>query len=65
MIFRHKKVTPTGLKIHPTIFGHWSEETDEDEKIKIFAGIWSKNYGYETVKRRVERKLKGSQKLGG
>ena len=51
MIFRCKKGTSTGLKIHPNIFGHWSNEINEDEDIHVFAGIGSKNYAYETRKK--------------
>ena len=48
VIFRSKRGTSTGLKIHPTIFGYFSNEIDEDEEIKAFSGIGSKNYAYET-----------------
>ena len=56
VVFRCKKGTSTGLEIHPTIFGCWADEIDEDEEIKVFCGIGSKNYAYETVK-----KLSGEQ----
>ena len=50
VIFRIKRGTSTGLKIHPTIFGYFSNEIDEDEEIQAFSGIGSKNYAYETRK---------------
>ena len=51
VIFRSKRGTSTGLKIHPTIFGYFSNEIDEDEEIQAFSGIGSKNYAYETRKK--------------
>ena len=51
VVFRCKKGTATGLDIHPTIFGHWANEISEDEEITVFAGIGSKNYAYQTVKK--------------
>ena len=51
VIFRSKRGTSTGLKIHPTIFGYFSNEIDEDEEIQAFSGVGSKNYAYETRKK--------------
>ena len=42
VIFRSKRGTSTGLKIHPTIFGYFSN---------AFSGVGSKNYAYETRKK--------------
>ena len=37
------------MPIHPTIFGHFSNEINEEEEIRVFAGVGSKNYAYETI----------------
>ena len=53
------------MKIHPTIFGYFSNEIDEDEEISVFAGVGSKNYAYETIKKDSKEKARQCTKIRG
>ena len=65
IIFRCPRGIFAGLKIHPTIFGHFSNEIDEDQEILYFAGIGSKNYGYETMMKETKEKAQRVTKIRG
>ena len=65
IIFRCQRGIFAGLKIHPTIFGHFSNEIDEDQEILYFAGIGNKNYGYETMVKETKEKAQRVTKIRG
>ena len=48
IIFRARKGAKIPLKSHPTAFGHFSNEIDENEEIKLVVCMSAKNYSYET-----------------
>ena len=47
MVFRCKKNVDPGIKVHPSIFGHFKNEVPEGQRIKIFVTMGSKNYSYD------------------
>ena len=65
IIFRCKRGIFPGLKLHPTIFGHFSNEIDENQELLYFAAIGSKNYAYETMMKETKEKAQRVTKIRG
>ena len=65
IIFCCKRGIFTELKINPTIFGHFSNEINENQEILYFASIGSKNYAYETMMKETKEKAQRVTKIQG